>query len=142
MGDTVPNVAGLTHGHQQRREVHMRSHDKGLPQRSAGSDNVSDSCYRGMPRQGVATFHDFMSIYTSLTNMATGTGAESAKGSTKIAKQRLHKSKRECMAAGWRDLPQKGCASHPQSSNKKMASRLKKATSPIKGNSKSKHCTY
>ena len=127
--DSIPNVAGITHANKQRatRAYLVPS------QMPPWSDDGGDSNRGGVHKQGKTAYFDFMPIYQSVTNMATGTDKSTTK-CAQIEKKYLHHCKKACMEVGGKDLPQEGIASHPQTSNKNTPRHLQKTSSPAKGN--------
>ena len=82
-------------------------------------------------RQGKSAYNDFMPMYTQLCTMADGRG-ERAKECRNIMLKHLKQARKEMFSLDAEQEDMHGMASHPKISNKKVARRQKKATSPNK----------
>ena len=82
-------------------------------------------------RQGKSAYNDFMPMYTQLCTMADGPG-DRAKECRNIMLKHLKQARKEMFSLDAEQEDMHGMASHPKISNKKVARRRKKATSPNK----------
>ena len=82
-------------------------------------------------RQGKSVYNDFMPMYTQLRTMADGQG-DRAKECRNIVLKHLKQARKEMFSLDAEQKDMHGIASHPNISNKKVARRRKKATSPNK----------
>ena len=82
-------------------------------------------------RQGMSAYNDFMPMYTQMCTMADGPG-DRAKECRNIMLKHLKQARKEMFSLDAEQEDMHGMASHPKISNKKVARRRKKATSPNK----------